>query len=284
MTLVALCSVKGSPGVTTTCVAMGARWPAGERPVVVECDPAGGDLLARFRLELLPGLVSLAVAARRSAQPGLVWQHTQWLPGGLSVVAGPAGAAQARAAMGEISDAQASVLRLSADQSDTVVIADCGRLDPGSPAMAVVQAADVMLLLTRAHDDALSHVAVRLEEAAHWSRRPCLVLVGDGCSTGEVSRALGIEVLARIPEDPKGAAACEGLPGRRATPTRSALGQAIVDIAALVSSHARSEPTAWGGRRLPRFAAVARFAPPTRRVRAPVPSPEEVRPDDAAGR
>ncbi|WP_413116248.1 hypothetical protein ACK1X7_37075 [Streptomyces sp. CY1] len=263
---------------------MGARWPAGERPVVVECDPAGGDLLARFRLELLPGLVSLAVAARRSAQPGLVWQHTQWLPGGLSVVAGPAGAAQARAAMGEISDAQASVLRLSADQSDTVVIADCGRLDPGSPAMAVVQAADVMLLLTRAHDDALSHVAVRLEEAAHWSRRPCLVLVGDGCSTGEVSRALGIEVLARIPEDPKGAAACEGLPGRRATPTRSALGQAIVDIAALVSSHARSEPTAWGGRRLPRFAAVARFAPPTRRVRAPVPSPEEVRPDDAAGR
>ncbi len=284
MTLVALCSVKGSPGVTTTCVAMGARWPTGERPVVVECDPAGGDLLARFRLKLSPGLVSLAVASRRCSQPGLVWQHTQWLPGGLSVVAGPAGAAQARAALGEISDAQASVLRRSADRSDTAVIADCGRLDPGSPAMAVVRAADVMLLLARANDDALSHVAVRLEEAARWSRRPCLVLVGDGCSTGEVSRALGIEVLARIPEDPKGAAACGGLPGRRATPTRSALGRAIVDIAALVSSHARSEPTAWGGRRLPRFAAVARFSPPTRQVREPLPAPEEVRPDDAAGR
>ncbi|MEU5727889.1 hypothetical protein ABZ797_02240 [Streptomyces antimycoticus] len=199
-------------------------------------------------------------------------------------MAGPAGAAQARAALGEISDAQASVLRQSADRPDTAVIADCGRLDPDSPAMAVVQAADVMLLLARANDDALAHVAVRLEEATCWSRRPCLVLVGDGCSTAEVSRALGIEVLARIPEDAKGAAACCGLPGRRATPTRSVLGQAIVDIAALVSSHARSEPTVWGGRHLPRFAAIARFSPPTRRVRAPVPSPEEVRSDDATGR
>lgn len=284
MTLVAVCSLKGSPGVTTTCVAMGARWPAGERPVVVECDPAGGDLLARFRLELSPGLVSLAVAARRSAHPGLVWQHTQWLPGGLPVVAGPPGAAQARAALGEINEAQTLMLRRSADTPDTTVIADCGRFDPDSPAIAVVRAADVLLLLARARDDALSHVAVRLEEAAHWSRRPCFVLVGDGCSTEEVSRALGIEVLARIPEDLKGAAVCAGLPGRRATPTRSALGQAIVDIAALVSAHARSEPTAWGGHRLSSFAAVARFSPPTHRVRAAMRSPKGVRPDDAAGR
>jgi MinD-like ATPase involved in chromosome partitioning or flagellar assembly len=61
--LLAVCSLKGSPGVTTLATALGARWPAGETPILVEADPAGGDLMARFRLNDAPGLVTLAVAA-----------------------------------------------------------------------------------------------------------------------------------------------------------------------------------------------------------------------------
>lgn len=75
--LVALCSFKGSPGVTTSALAMAACSPSGVQPIVVECDPAGGDIFARFRLEPVPGLVSLAAAARRSVGPGVLGQHTQ---------------------------------------------------------------------------------------------------------------------------------------------------------------------------------------------------------------
>ena len=39
MPLIALASVKGSPGVTTTCLALAAAWP-GQRRLVIEADPA----------------------------------------------------------------------------------------------------------------------------------------------------------------------------------------------------------------------------------------------------
>src|SRR6266702_8439110 len=106
--LVAVASLKGSPGVTTFALALAARWPtgpgdggssAGARCVVVEADPSGGDIATRFDLAGSPGLVSLAAAARRGDDPGLVWRHAQALPGGLPVVAAPPGADQARAAL-----------------------------------------------------------------------------------------------------------------------------------------------------------------------------------------
>ncbi|GAB2796114.1 hypothetical protein [Streptomyces daliensis] len=264
MTLVAVCSVKGSPGVTTACVALGARWPEAEHPVVVEVDPAGGDLLARWRLAMSPGLVSLAAASRRTAEPGLVWQHTQRLPGGLPVVAGPVGATQARAALGALAGSPVPVLREAANRVGTVVIADCGRADPDSAALPVMRAADVTLLLARACDDSLSHIAVRLEEAARWSRKTCFVLVGDGYPTAEVARELGTEVLGRIPEDAKGAAACNGRPGRSTAPVRSAVGRAVADLAALVSWHARGEPDAHRG------PYAYRLAPPPPDIDPPV--------------
>ncbi|MFF7982858.1 hypothetical protein ACFZDK_27690 [Streptomyces sp. NPDC007901] len=245
MTLVAVCSLKGSPGVTTAAVGLAALWQAGETPVVVECDAAGGDLLGRYRLETAPGLMSLAAAARRSAGQGLVWQHTQRLPGGQLVVVGPAGAAQARASLAQLTRVGSGALRWAAARVGTVVIADCGRIEPDSPTLEVVREADVMLLLARARDDALSHVAMQWPTVARWSRRPCLVLVGDGYPTGEVARELEIEVMERIPEDPKGAAALGGQPMRRATPPRSPLGRALARIADLAASRV-VVPPGWG--------------------------------------
>lgn len=274
MTLVAVCSVKGSPGVTTTCVGLGARWPSGEQPVVVvECDPAGGDLLARWRLELSPGLVSLAAAARRTDDPGLVWQHTQRLPGGLPVVAGPPGAAQARVMLSEITAPGTGVLRRAADQEGNVVIADCGRLDPDSPVLPVIQAADVTLLLARARDDALAHVATRLQELKQFSPRLALVLVGDGYPSAEVSKELGIQVWGRLPEDSKGAAALDGRPGSRSAPQRSALGRALAEIALQANSCTRpavAAETGQGARLLAASASRRWLAPAETTAEAPL--------------
>ncbi|MDF2258383.1 hypothetical protein [Streptantibioticus ferralitis] len=210
--------------------------------------------MARFRLETSPGLVSMAAAARRSTEPGLVWQHTQRLPGGLPVVIGPAGAVQACAALGEITGRQASVLRRAADRAGTVVIADCGRIDTDSLAMAVLRVADVMVLLSRARDDALSHVATRLSAAARWSPRPCFVLVGDGYPTTEVSQTLGIPVIGRLPYDPRGAAVLGGETSRRSAPARSLLGRAMVDLAAAIAYHAQAEALVSNNRGAPGYA------------------------------
>jgi hypothetical protein len=238
VSLIALCSLKGSPGVTTTAVALAGRWPDGGRPVLVECDPAGGDLLARFRLPPAPGLVSLAAAARRGAGPRLLWQHAQTLPGGLSAAAGPVGAGQACAALGEIAGRGVPVLRRPADEPGSAVVADCGRVGPASPALAVLRAADVVLVLARPRDDQLAHLAADLHLVEAWSGRRCLLLlVGDGHATRAVAAALGAVVLGRLPHDPAGAELACGRRRSRTGPGRTRLGRAAARLAATVAVH-----------------------------------------------
>lgn len=228
--LIALCSLKGSPGVTTTAVALAARWPATQKPLVVECDPAGGDLAARFRLPGTPGVVSLAAAARRNRDLAVLWRHSQRLPAGLAVVLGPVGAQQARGALRLLALGRMSVLRAAGEQPGVVVLADCGRVDPESAALPIIRAADAVVLLAHARDDELSHVSGELRAATRWNPRSALVLVGDGYSTDEVEHALHIGVLGRLPDDPKGAAV---LCGRHTGvgPNRSPLGTAAARLA-----------------------------------------------------
>ncbi|WP_419995061.1 MinD/ParA family ATP-binding protein [Streptomyces boninensis] len=228
MTLIALCSVKGSPGVTTAALALAARWPEGGRPVMVECDPAGGDLLARFRLRAAPGLVSLAAAARGRDVAQRLWEHVQRLPGGLAVIAGPVGGQQARAALGELGAHGGGALLHG---GEAVLVADCGRVEADSAAWPVLRAADAVLLCTGVRDDGLAHVAAKLALLERWASRPELLLIGDGYTTGEVARTLRIGVAGRLPYDVKGAAPLAGRPGARAIPARSQLGRAAARLA-----------------------------------------------------
>lgn len=236
--LIAVCSLKGSPGVTTWSVALAARWPHAQRCVVVEADPSGGSLGARFRLAPTPGLASLTAAARRDRAPHLLWSHTQPLPGGLLAVVAPPGADYARSALHTLLGSRhqtVSALR-GAATPETVVIVDCGRLDSDSPAMAIAREADRVLLLARAGADDLTHVAAGLSTVGLWSLRPGLLLVGPGYPDAEVTRELGIPVLARIPQDDRGARALTGAPGPRRGPTGSRLGRAAHAVATSLSS------------------------------------------------
>lgn len=262
--LVAVCSLKGSPGVSTFCVALAARWPAPARCVLVECDPSGGDVATRFGLASSPGLVSLAAAARRSSDPGLLWQHTQALPGGLAVVVAPPGADHALAALAALASGgggDAGVLSTAA--TDAVVITDCGRVDPTSVVVPIVGSADVMLLLSRAGADDLAHLASRLTAVARWSPRPALLLVGEGYSSAEVSRELGVPVMGRIPEDPRGAAVLRGRYRGRGGPSRTALGRSAATIAATLLSAPLSDRSMSQPVPVPRAAPVAMPPLPT---------------------
>jgi hypothetical protein len=80
MTVVAVGSVR-SCGVTTLALGLAATWPTGRQVVLVEADPAGGTLAAASGWPPEPGLVSLAAAARRGGDPGLLWEHCHQLEG-----------------------------------------------------------------------------------------------------------------------------------------------------------------------------------------------------------
>lgn len=232
--LVAVLSLKGSPGVTTFGVALAARWP---QAVLVEADPAGGDIAMRFSLAAVPGLVSLAAAARGGGDHTLLMRHTQVLPGDVPVVSAPPDADRARAALVSLAADEVSygALRQAATVLGTTVIADCGRIDTGSPAMPLVRAADAMLVVTGSRADELAHLARRLPEIGRWSSRPALLLAGRGHSIADVARELRVTPIGRIPWDPKGAAVLTGqqavLRWYRSGPQRSALGQTAHDVA-----------------------------------------------------
>lgn len=243
--LIAICSLKSSPGVTTLAVALGARWPGPEVPVVVEADPAGGDLLIRFRLSSELTLVRLAASTRvrGNSSADQLAHHAQFLPDGLRVVPGPVGAEQARAALGLVASGPSSPLRRAGDRADTVVIVDCGRVDPDSPALSIIRGADAMLLVARPRDDDLAHVALKLQSAQQWSRRPCFVLMGRGHSATHVSNELRIPVMAHVPHDVQGAEALCGQGRSRNGPSKSVLGKAAAKLAlSLRASLIRSSP------------------------------------------
>ncbi|MDX3192912.1 hypothetical protein PV458_31280 [Streptomyces sp. MN03-5084-2B] len=210
--MIALCSVHGSPGVTTLAVALATHWPdtTRTRRMIAEIDPAGGDLAMRLHLPTTPGLASLAAAARRQPRPEIVWDHTQGLPGGARVLLAPPGSGHTRAALHILAGAAHQLLPAAAREPDVVVLADCGRVDPGTQAEAIARQADALVLLTGTHGEDLAHTAARLAELARWTPRSGLLLTGDGYPTAEVERELGVPTIGRLPHDPATVATLTG--------------------------------------------------------------------------
>jgi hypothetical protein len=236
--LVAVGSLKASPGATTFALALAACWPAGTERVLVECDPSGGDLAARYQLPPAPGLISLAAAGRHTPDPDVIGQHVQRLPGGLGVVLAPPHAGQARAAVEMLAGTDGGVLAATRGLPGMVVLADCGRLEAGSPLRPVLAAADRLLLLVRPRGDELAHLAGQLDELTGWTPRVGLLLAGTGYPLGEISAELGAPILASIPHDPHGAA---GRSSPRRHPARLTLGRAATHVAATVAERIAAE-------------------------------------------
>jgi hypothetical protein len=213
MALVALASAKGSPGVTTLARALAGLWP---RPaLLLELDPAGGDLAARGCLALDPGLASLALAARSGLSPEMLASHAQTLADGASLVVAPVHPAQVGAALEVVG---ASLVPVAAGLAGVDMLADCGRLEDSSPVLGVAEKADAVVLVARPTLDGLAHLQPWLGRLG--DRDVGVVLIGAGdYDPKEVSQALAVPTLAVVADDLRGArlACAEGVDRARRT-------------------------------------------------------------------
>jgi MinD-like ATPase involved in chromosome partitioning or flagellar assembly len=225
--LIAIGAAKGSPGVTTTVTAMGTVWP--NDVLVADCDPAGGDLALRHRdphgspLDPERGLLSLAAAARRGLEPAEIDQHVQTVDGGLDVIAGVANPEQVTG-IGPVWPTVAGALR---DSVTADVLADCGRIIPGTPVLPVLTAADAVVMCVRPTVESYAHLRERLR----WLAGPLrigelgsvpvgvvvIAPVKDTAVARDLDRllqheGLQVSVIGRIADDTK---AADTLAGRR---------------------------------------------------------------------
>ena len=235
MTLIALAADKGSPGVTTSAVALAAVWP--QRALYAECDPHGGDLVYRMPadhggpLDPNRGLVSLAVDARRGFDASILPQHVQRLRGGLEILVGLGNADQAHGMAGLWTPLGRALDRFGELPYGADVIADCGRIGPDSPTVDLLAQAGLVLLVARAEAEQIAHVRDRVNSLSarlhatqgssiSLSRPPIgVVLIAPPHQARHVARQVGdllaastpgAEVLGVLAYDETGAAALAG--------------------------------------------------------------------------
>ncbi|GAA5197415.1 hypothetical protein GCM10023322_68630 [Rugosimonospora acidiphila] len=202
MGVLTICSGK-STGVTTLSVAVAAGMPGPAPVLLVEADPAGGDLAARFNLPPAPGLASAAAAASGLDGPRFPAAHAQRLPVGVGALLC---ASSYRQASASVTHAASSGL-LTAWGRDAVVVVDVGRLDAGSPAFPIAAASNVVLLVLRPRWDEAAHAAATVA-ALREARvdNVGVVLVGDGpLSAKSIGRDLGVLVVLQTRQDRWGA-------------------------------------------------------------------------------
>lgn len=230
MSLVCVGSAHGSPGATTTALAFAATWPEQRRCLLIEADPFGGVIAARYGLGDSPGLSSLAATARRGLDDDVVWQHAQQLPGRIPILVGPPTAEEAHAVLRDLARILAE---WAVADADIDVIVDCGRIAPGSPMVRAMTEADTVLVVTRPSIDQLRPAAARSAALTSAGVRSGLLLVGDHpYGPDEVAATLGVDVAGVIAWDPRTAAVLTGSHGAVRDLRRSRLVRSAATLAA----------------------------------------------------
>lgn len=230
MPVIALTSSRGSPGVTTTALALTLVWP---RPtVLVEADVSGSSSVGagylRGSLDPRHGLINFAVEHRAGTlSPDSVREQAVALTEDESRLLVPALATadQVGSMTPDLWDRLGGVL-LALDRAGTDVIVDAGRLGAVGGPDPLLRQAHLVLLVMRTSLDAVVSARARvgwlrelLAETAAGPDGVGLLLVGEGrpYRSAEVAKAVGVPVIAVVSHDePNAQVLSHGAPrGRR---------------------------------------------------------------------
>jgi MinD-like ATPase involved in chromosome partitioning or flagellar assembly len=230
VSILALASVKGSPGVTTTACLLGSTWPNADRVVVAECDPSGGDLSARFALSARQGWTSLAASIRRGAS-GPLGEHLQTLPGGLRVLIG------SRDSSPDCARLSRHFLERGREFTDGPwdIVVDVGRIVRGDGTQTSwLAVADRVILVLRTDAGAVIHAKSWADTLpSDLKGRLALVTVGaKGYPNREIEGFTSLSVIGHLPEDREVARAVSGEPATQRRLRRSSLTAATATLAA----------------------------------------------------
>jgi hypothetical protein len=233
MALFALISAGGSPGVTTSALALTLGWPS--RVILAECDPSGGDVLAGLfagHLHADRGLLSLAFDAGRGPDDvtRALWPQLTELDEARErmLLAGLSDPRQVGSLIPVWPALAAMFATLPID-----VIADCGRLDTADGPLPVLSQADVVALVLRPTLRQVARSRPRVEMLSQLLGgldRVVLLLAGDGpYPAKDVSLALGVPVLAALPRDDQTAQVLsDGIGRRRRLDSRPLIRSAVL--------------------------------------------------------
>jgi hypothetical protein len=251
MTVHAFASAKGSPGVTTTVIALAAGWPAYRLPIIVEADGAGGDLLTRFatdtqtggRLLREPSTVQFAAAVRAGLRHEDFGRFVQVLPGGgeARALVAPASTFAASAAISAL--ATAGLAECLREHTSLDVLVDVGRLEATSAAYPLVRDIGHATVLLRPTLAQASHARDLIAGLQRDGVECTALLIGERpYAASEVETALGVIVRWVLPNDPAGARALAGDASRAGDPGRTQLFRAAASVATQLV--AAAEPSA----------------------------------------
>jgi hypothetical protein len=208
VTVWAVGSLRGAPGATTLAMGLAAAWPAttGRRCVVVEADPNGGVLAARFdELRADRTIADAAVALRREVDIDRLLATARPVWGAVPVIPCHPSAEQTTAVLVNAADRLATGL---AGAFDVDAIADVGRLVARSPALPLARRAVATLLLSGTRFEDVAILATRVRELRAAGVEPFMVAVGDAVYDPEdVAREADLPLFAVLPHDPRSAAA-----------------------------------------------------------------------------
>jgi hypothetical protein len=162
--LVAVCADKGSPGVTTAALCLAAGWPM-RAGVVIETDPAGGDLAIRLRpggmaLPEAPTVLTAATAARSNRDPDMLSRYSHPLNTRILVVPGAILAEQ----MSSVTDWEALAEALT--RAPYPVFADLGHLHSESAVAGIAARADVVVVVAGSETTSVIRLRERLGRLA----------------------------------------------------------------------------------------------------------------------
>jgi hypothetical protein len=246
--IVALGSVRGSPGVSVWSMLLAAAWQAESNVerVVIEVDMDGGVAGARYGVGVEPGVLGLVTGLRHGGDATAALRAVgRKLAGGAWLVPGPESAEMARRVWSadRASGAAAAVM---AQDHRRLWFCDLGRVTPTDPTAAFVAEASVTLLFTR---DAPADL-VQLPDRVESLRRLCpsvgVIVVGDPTySREELAGFFGCRDVWVVPDGPSAIEVSQQVwtPARRAR--RTSLWRAAVELAVELTtpvSHRTSLP------------------------------------------